>query len=78
MSEGQPLFDEVVARSRLNPVVAPFTITRILVRADLRPERLTPAQLAEVLPRLEEGLAVYLRGEDLDGAVADLRALAAA
>ena len=71
-----PLFEQVVARSRLNAVVAPFTITRLLVRADLRPESLTREELAGVLPRLEDGLAVYLRGEELEAARRDLRALA--
>lgn len=70
------LFDEVVRASRLNRLVAPFTITRLLVRADVLPGDLTPMELARALPELETGLSVYLEPEDLRAAVDEIRTLA--
>jgi hypothetical protein len=72
----RPYFDRVVAASGLSPVIAPFTISRLLVRADVLPDDLTPADLARALPVLEEGLSVYLRGDELERARRDVRALA--
>ena len=69
------LFDRVVAASRLNERIAPFTVSRLLLRANLEPDALTPATLAQALPHLEEGIAIYLRGEELESARRDLRAL---
>lgn len=74
---GRELFDAVVAASRLNRVIAPFTITRLLVRANVRPDELTPADLERVLPRIEQGLRVYLDDHEVQRAIADIRALAA-
>lgn len=77
IDEGTSLFEEVVARTGLNPMIAPFTVSRLLLRAEVQPKRLTHDDLARALPTLEEGLAVYLRGEELDAALASLRELAA-
>ena len=77
MSESS-FFDRVVAASRLNETIAPFAVSRLLLRADVDPGGLTPESLARALPHLEEGIAVYLRGEDLTSARRDLRALAEA
>ncbi len=76
MSHG-PLFDALVRASGLSEVIAPFTISRLLVRADVPPGVLTPDDLARALPVVEEGLAVYLRDEELERARQDVRALAA-
>jgi hypothetical protein len=72
------LFDRVVAASRLNETIAPFAVSRLLLRADVEPETLTPEGLVDALPQLEEGIAVYLEEDELEVAVRDLRALAAA
>lgn len=69
------LLDAVVRASRLNRV-APFTVRRLLIRSDVLPDELTPAQLAQALPALERGLAVYLEPEDLRLAITEIRALA--
>jgi hypothetical protein len=74
---GSPLFDQLVEASGLAAVVAPFTVSRLLVRADVRPETLTPQELTRALPELESGIAVYLRGDELDRALSAVRALAA-
>jgi len=71
------LFDEVVDASGLAAVIAPYAISRLLVRAGVTsPRALTPEDLAGALPEIEEGLSVYLQGEDLQRAVEALRRLA--
>jgi hypothetical protein len=73
------LFDDIVAASGLNEVVAPFTVSRLLVRADVaQPEGVTREDLARALPELERGIRVYLEGGEADAAVARLHALASA
>ncbi|HEX8102728.1 MAG TPA: hypothetical protein VF533_08960 [Solirubrobacteraceae bacterium] len=78
MSDASTLFDQAVAASGLNPVIAPFTVSRLLLRVDVQPKQLTPEGLARALPALEEGLGVYLRGEDLERSLRALRELAGA
>ena len=76
VSPAEPsLFDRVVAASRLNERIAPFTISRLLLRADVSPDALTPDTLAQALPHIQEGIGVYLRGDELESARRDLRAL---
>ena len=75
MSAGTPLFEEVVAASGLNDLIAPFAVSRMLVSADVEPQTLTADGLTRALPQLEEGLAVYLRGPELEGALDAIRRL---
>ena len=70
------LLDQVVAASGLNASIAPFTISRLLVRAGVQPRTLTREQLAAALPQIEEGLAIYLDDEALARARIALRELA--
>ena len=70
-------FDRVVEASGLVEMIAPYTVRRLLVRAGVHGDDLTPETLADALPHFEEGLAVYLTGPDLDAALERLRALAA-
>jgi hypothetical protein len=70
------LFDEVVEASGLAHLIAPYAVSRLLVRAGVSPRELTTEDLARALPELEEGLSVYLQGEDLQRAVEALRRLA--
>jgi len=70
------LFDEVVEASGLVALIAPFTITRLLIGADVSPQDMTREDLARALPALEQGLAVYLGDEELERATANLRRLA--
>jgi hypothetical protein len=72
------LFDEIVQRSRLGLPVAPFTVTRLLVRAGVNPKSVTPEGLERALPEFERGLAVYLDNGELSAALDDLRELASA
>jgi len=76
MSTATPLFDEFVAASGLNDLIARFAVSRMLVRADVEPQTLTVDGLARALPQLEEGLAVYLRDDELASAVDAIRDLA--
>ncbi len=71
------LFGEVVTASRLSGVIARFTVSRLLISAGVLPEEMTPRDLAGALPRLEEGLSVYLHGDDLSAALTEIRGLAA-
>ncbi len=71
-------FDQIVHRSRLGQLVAPFTVTRLLVRAGVNPKDVTPEGLRAALPEFEQGLAVYLDESNLSAALEDLRELAAA
>jgi hypothetical protein len=71
------LFDEVVQASGLVELIAPFTDSRLLVAADVSPQDMTREDLERALPALERGLAVYLSPDELEGALARLRDLAA-
>jgi len=71
------LFDEVVQASGLVELIAPYTVSRLLVAADVSPRDMTPRDLERALPRLEQGLAVYLSPPELETALAKLRGLAA-
>ena len=71
-----PLFDQVVEASGLNELVARFTVSRLLLRADVEPGSLDPAGLARALPEIERGIRVYLTDEEVQRAAERLRALA--
>ena len=76
MNAQASLFDEVVEASGLVALIAPFTISRLLVAADVSPQEMTEDDLARALPALEEGLAVYLGEDELEQARTNLRRLA--
>lgn len=76
MAEGS-LYDRIVAASGLTPVIAPYTIRRLLLRANIvPPERVTLEQYQRLLPSLIDELHVYLGPEEHEAAAAALRALA--
>jgi hypothetical protein len=76
MTASTNLFDAVVEASGLVELIAPFTISRLLVAADVSPQQMTEADLQRALPELQSGLAVYLGPEQLEEALANLRRLA--
>lgn len=76
MNASAGLFDEVVKAARLVDLIAPFTVSRLLVGAGVSPTELTREDLATALPHLEQGLAIYLAEDDLESAISDIRALA--
>ena len=69
------LFERVVQESGLSEMVAPFTISRLLLRADVQPDELTPGTLARALPEVERGIRVYLSDDEAREAVDRIRAL---
>ena len=71
------LFSSVVMASRLSDVVGSYAIARLLLNAEVSPRDVTPEGLERALPRIEAGLAVYLRGDELEAAVRDVRSLVA-
>jgi hypothetical protein len=71
------LFDDVVEATGLMALIAPYTVSRLLISAGYAPRELTRDDLARALADLERGLAVYLDAEQLDRSMAKLRRLAA-
>jgi hypothetical protein len=69
------LFDRLVDASGLNEMVAPFTLSRLLLRADVQPRDLTPDGLERALPEVERGIRVYLTDEEAREALERIRAL---
>ena len=76
MSTSASLFDAVVEASGLVSLIAPFTVSRLLVAAGVSPQELTPRDLERALPELEKGLAVYLAEDELERSLASMRRLA--
>ena len=75
-AEAARLFDRIVVASGLTPLVAPYTIRRLLMREDVvPPEQVTREQLERALPNLISALRVYLGQEEHETAVRALRAL---
>ena len=75
MNASASLFDDVVEASGLVALIAPFTVSRLLVGAGVSPQSLTAEELTAVLPELEKGLGVYLGEDELRTAMDALRAL---
>jgi hypothetical protein len=71
------LLDDVVEASGLLSLIAPFTVSRLLIAAGVTPQGLTRVDLARALPELEKGLSVYLDDEQLAEARSRLQRLAA-
>ena len=78
MNASADLFESVVEASGLVALIAPFTVSRLLVGAGVSPQQLTREDLEAALPELEKGLGVYLGEDELAQAVTNLRRLAAA
>ena len=77
MNASGGLLDEVVEASGLTALIAPFTVSRLLISAGVTPRELRPPDLERALPELERGLAVYLGPDELAQALDRLRSLAA-
>lgn len=76
MNASTGLFDELVEASGLVSLIAPFTVSRLLVAADVSPQDMTRDDLRRALPALERGLSVYLKGDELEDALGNVRRLA--
>jgi DNA-binding response OmpR family regulator len=78
-SAGAPpgsLFDAVVARSGLSPVIAPSTMTRACRKAGVEPQMLTPASLARALPSIRDMLHIFLDAQEAERRIQSIQALA--
>ena len=75
MNAAPTLFDQVVQATGLNALIAPFTVSRLLVRADIEPKEMTAEDLGRALPEIERGISVYLSREECEQAMVRLRAL---
>ena len=73
------LFDRIVEASGLAPLIAPFTVRRLLIRCNIiPPETVTAEQLLHYLPAVGDGLSRFLNEEEHERAITSLRALATA
>lgn len=76
MASRDDLLERVVRATRLNMLIAPFTVRRLLIKAGVNPKRLDRAAVEKALPTFAEGLPTFLPPDEVEGALADLRALA--
>jgi DNA-binding response OmpR family regulator len=69
------LFDRVVARSGLSPLIASSTIARACRRAEVDPERLDTELLSRALPSIRDALRVFLTEHDTRRRMVDIEEL---
>ncbi|WNG35051.1 response regulator [Archangium violaceum] len=72
------LFDALVARCGLSPVIAPSTMTRACRKAGVEPQLLTPASLARALPSIRDMLHIFLDAQEAERRIQSIQALAEA
>lgn len=70
------LFDALVARCGLSPVIAPSTMTRACRKAGVEPQLLTPTSLARALPTIRDMLHIFLDAQEAERRVQAIQALA--
>jgi DNA-binding response OmpR family regulator len=69
------LFDELVARCGLSPVIAPSTMTRACRKAGVEPQLLNPVTLAKALPSIRDMLHIFLDAQEADRRIQSIQAL---
>jgi DNA-binding response OmpR family regulator len=72
------LFEALVARCGLSPVIAPSTMTRACRKAGVEPQLLTPASLARALPIIRDMLGIFLDAQEAERRMLAIQALAQA
>jgi CheY-like chemotaxis protein len=72
------LFDELVARCGLSPVIAPSTMTRACRKAGVEPQLLNPVTLAKALPSIRDMLNIFLDAQEAERRIQSIQALTAA
>jgi DNA-binding response OmpR family regulator len=72
------LFDELVARCGLSPVIAPSTMTRACRKAGVEPQMLNPVTLAKALPSIRDMLHIFLDAQEAERRIQSIQALAQA
>ena len=69
------LFDAVVARCGLSPVIAPSTMTRACRKAGVEPQLLTPVSLVRVLPTIRDMLSIFLDPQEVERRIHSIQLL---
>jgi DNA-binding response OmpR family regulator len=72
------LFDALVARCGLSPVIAPSTMTRACRKAGVEPRMLTPATLARAMPSIRDMLHIFLDAQEAERRIQAIQTLAQA
>lgn len=70
------LFEALVARCGLSPVIAPSTMTRACRKAGVDPQMLTPASLTRALPSIRDMLHIFLDAQEAERRIQSIQALA--
>lgn len=70
------VFDALVARCGLSPVIAPSTMARACRKAGVEPQLLTPASLAKALPSIRDMLHIFLDAQEAERRIQAIQALA--
>jgi hypothetical protein len=70
------LFEALVARCGLSPVIAPSTMTRACRKAGVEPQTLTPASLTKALPSIRDMLNIFLDAQEAERRIQAIQALA--
>ncbi|HEX8823626.1 MAG TPA: response regulator [Archangium sp.] len=70
------LFDELVARCGLSPVIAPSTMTRACRKAGVEPQSLNAVTLAKALPSIRDMLHIFLDAQEAERRIQSIQALA--
>ena len=76
MASREDLLESVVRATRLNKLIAPYTVARLLIKAGVNPKHLDPAAVEKALPTFAEGLPTFLPSDEVEAALAELRTLA--
>jgi DNA-binding response OmpR family regulator len=69
------LFNELVARCGLSPVIAPSTMTRACRKAGVEPQLLNPVTLAKALPTIRDMLHIFLDAQEAERRIQSIQAL---
>lgn len=70
------LFDDVVARCGLSPVIAASTMTRAFRKAGVETQLLTPVSLARALPSIRDMLHIFLDAQEAERRLKSIQELA--
>ncbi|MFY0569696.1 response regulator [Archangium lansingense] len=70
------LFEALVARCGLSPVIAPSTMMRACRKAGVDPQLLTPSSLARALPSIRDMLHIFLDAQEAERRIQSIQALA--
>ena len=70
------LFEALVARCGLSPVIAASTMTRACRKAGVDPQLLTTTSLTRALPTIRDMLHIFLDAQEAERRIQSIQALA--